>query len=173
MTTELKPRALQSGAYLLEALIGILIFALGVLGIVGLQAASLRTTANSSLRSEAVFAATQITGQMWADKYVNLVGNYSSATLGATYVEWAADLKAAQGGAWFQDPTVDFTNGNAACNPNPDPFSATVYILILWQSPDGVTPGPVTTAAPGGACGATKCHWYATCAVIGQNVNTP
>ena len=162
MTTQLKPRASQSGAYLLEALIGILIFALGVLGIVGLQAASLRTTTDSSLRAEAVFAATQLTGQMWADKYTNLVGGYSSATLGATYVEWAADLKAAQGGAWFQDPTVDFTNANGYCNPNPDPFSVTVYIQIFWQSPDGRT-GVA-------ACNGVACHWYTTCAVIGQNV---
>src|SRR5271169_1436231 len=103
MTTDLKQRALQSGAYLLEALIGILIFALGVLGIVGLQAASLRTTTDSSLRAEAVFAATQLVGQMWADKYICIVGTgqlapcntpqYTSSTLGPAYVAWAADLK--------------------------------------------------------------------------------
>ena len=44
-------RQRQTGAYLLEALIGILIFGLGILGIVGLQAASLRTTSDSSLRA--------------------------------------------------------------------------------------------------------------------------
>src|SRR5208283_5915235 len=90
MTSQLQSRARQSGAYLLEALIGILIFALGVLGIVGLQAASLRTTTDNSLRAEAVFAATQLVGQMWADKYVCVVGGgtppcapqYASSTLG-------------------------------------------------------------------------------------------
>src|SRR5208282_5590370 len=104
----------QTGAYLLEALIGILIFALGVLGIVGLQAASLRTSTDNSLRAEAVFAASQLMGQMWTDVQANLVTNYSSATAGATYTSWASELHAAQGGAWYQDPTVDFVTCNAA-----------------------------------------------------------
>ena len=115
MTTYLKPRYRQTGAYLLEALIGILIFALGVLGIVGLQAASLRTSTDNSLRAEAVFAATQLMGQMWADVQGTLVANYSSAAAGPTYTAWAAELKAAQGAAWVQDPTVDFANATLQC----------------------------------------------------------
>ena len=83
----------QTGAYLLEALIGILIFALGVLGIVGLQAASLRTTTDSAMRAEAVFAANQLIGQMWADDEANLDANYSSAFSGQPYKDFAAQLK--------------------------------------------------------------------------------
>lgn len=161
MKTELRLRHQQTGAYLLEALVGILIFALGVLGIVGLQAASLRTTSDSSVRAEAVFAASQLMGQMWADKYVNLAPNYSSATLGATYVSWAADLKAAQGGAWIVDPIVDFSAANG-CSPNPDQFSQSVAITVFWQSPDG---------QPNAACGATPCHWYAACGLVSLNYN--
>ena len=164
MKTELKLRYQQTGAYLLEALIGILIFALGVLGIVGLQAASLRTTSDSSVRAEAVFAASQLVGQMWADKYQNLVGNYSSATLGATYVSWAKDLKSVQGGAWVVDPIVDPTNALGFCNPTPNAFSQTVYIQIFWQSPDG---------QPNASCGATPCHWYSTCGLVAMNYNGP
>jgi type IV pilus assembly protein PilV len=37
-------RHTQTGAFLLEALIGILIFSLGILGIVGLQARAIRFT---------------------------------------------------------------------------------------------------------------------------------
>ena len=163
MKTDLAPRNQQTGAYLLEALIGILIFALGVLGIVGLQAASLRTTSDSSVRAEAVFAASQLVGQMAADAYPNLAANYASATAGATYVAWAADLKAAQGGAWFQDPIVDPTNALGRCNAAPDVFSATVYIEIFWQSPDGVTTNK--------DCNGTACHWYATCGLVSMNFN--
>jgi type IV pilus assembly protein PilV len=75
MTASTTSRQQQTGAYLLEALIGILIFALGVLGIVGLQAASLRTTWDSAMRAEAVFAANQLLGQMLADDEANLVAN--------------------------------------------------------------------------------------------------
>jgi len=152
MKTYLHSRTRQSGAYLLEALIGILIFALGVLGIVGLQAASLRTTTDNSLRAEAVFAATQLVGQMWADVQGSLAANYSSAGAGATYTSWAAELKSAQGGAWYQDPDVDFNNA-ALCSAAPSPTSNSVYIQIYWQSSDGIK------------------HNYATCALIGQNLS--
>ncbi len=152
MTTYIQSRSRQSGAYLLEALVGILIFALGVLGIVGLQAASLRTTSNNSLRAEAVFAATQLVGQMWADVQGSLVANYSSAGAGPTYTNWAAELKSSQAGAWVQDPTVDFNNA-ALCDAPPSPTSNSVFIQIFWQSTDGIQ------------------HNYATCALIGQNLS--
>ena len=95
----------QSGAYLLEALIGILIFSLGVLGIVGLQAASLRASSDAGLRAEAVFAANQYIGQMWADNEDNLVADYSSTFgTGQPYKDLVAQLAAAFGGAW--DPST-------------------------------------------------------------------
>jgi len=136
----------QSGAYLLEALIGILIFALGVLGIVGLQAASLRTTTDSALRAEAVFAANQLLGQMWADDEANLVANYSSAFNQQPYKDFAAQLKAAQGGVWVADPAVVF-DAIAA----PSQTSHYVVINIQWKSTGG------------------DIHNYTTAGVIGQN----
>src|SRR2546430_16737962 len=108
MKATITSRQQQTGAYLLEALIGILIFALGVLGIVGLQAASLRTTTDSAMRAEAVFAANQLIGQMWADDELNLVPNYSSTLNGQPYKDFAAQLKSAQGGTWVADPAVIF-----------------------------------------------------------------
>jgi type IV pilus assembly protein PilV len=152
---------LQRGAYLLEALIGILIFALGVLGIVGLQAASLHTTADSSLRAEAVFAANQLIGQMWTDNPANLSANYDSATAGAAYTDFASQLKAAQGGAWAQDPTVSFNTADCNLGAQPSNTSSVVFIQIFWQS------DTATVACP--AAGGLKCHTYTTCGVIGQN----
>src|SRR5258708_25871514 len=92
MRPSMTSRHQQTGAYLLEALIGILIFALGVLGIVGLQAASLRTTTDSGLRAEAIFAANQLLGQMWTDDGASLTANYSSAVAGQPYKDFAAQL---------------------------------------------------------------------------------
>jgi len=150
-------RRKQSGAYLLEALIGILIFALGVLGIVGLQAASLRTTSDSSLRAEAVFAANQLLGQMWTDNVANLAP-YSSTIAGQPYKDFAADLKSAQGAAWVQDPTVLIDNFTAG-NVGPSQTSHAVTIQIFWQSETG---DPV-------CAGGVKCHSYTTSGVIGVN----
>ena len=96
----------QTGAYLLEALIGILIFSLGVLGIVGLQG---RAEVSGQLMAEAVFAANQLVGQMWTDNELNLV-NYTSAIAAQPYKDFAAQLKLAQGGAYACDPTVQLDN---------------------------------------------------------------
>jgi type IV pilus assembly protein PilV len=57
----------QQGVVLLEALIAILIFSLGVLGIVGLQAAMIKNTTDAKYRSEASYIAQQRIGQMWSD----------------------------------------------------------------------------------------------------------
>lgn len=62
------PASKQEGATLLEALISILIFSLGVIAIMGLQAASMKSTAESKFRADASFLANQIIGQMWVDR---------------------------------------------------------------------------------------------------------
>jgi type IV pilus assembly protein PilV len=58
----------QSGVMLLEALIGILIFSIGVLAIVGLQAASVKNQADAKYRSDASYFVNQIIGQMWINR---------------------------------------------------------------------------------------------------------
>ena len=58
----------QGGATLLEALISILIFSLGVIAIMGLQAASMKNTAESKFRADASFLANQIIGDMWVNR---------------------------------------------------------------------------------------------------------
>ena len=57
----------QQGAVLLEALISVLIFSMGILALVGLQAAMLQNTTNSKFRGDASYIAQQRIGQMWAD----------------------------------------------------------------------------------------------------------
>ena len=57
----------QQGVVLLESLIAILIFSLGVLGIVGLQASMIKSTSDAKFRSEASYIAQQKIGLMWAD----------------------------------------------------------------------------------------------------------
>lgn len=58
----------QSGVALLEALVGILIFSIGILALMGLQAQSIRNTVEAKYRNEAAYLANQIIGQMWVDR---------------------------------------------------------------------------------------------------------
>jgi type IV pilus assembly protein PilV len=57
----------QQGVVLLEAMIAILIFSLGVLGLVGLQANMVKNTTSSKFRADASYIAQQRIGTMWSD----------------------------------------------------------------------------------------------------------
>ena len=56
----------QGGAFLLEALVAILVISFGILGIVGLQARSLAAVGDAQYRGEAAFYAQSLAGRMWA-----------------------------------------------------------------------------------------------------------
>ena len=77
----------QAGAYLLEALIGILIFSFGILGIVGLQAQAIRLTNDAEYRAEAVYLANSLISQMWTENPAVIASKYSSPS-GSEYVNF-------------------------------------------------------------------------------------
>lgn len=64
----------QGGIVLLEGLIAIVIFAFGVLAVIGMQAATVRQTTDAKYRVDASFLANQSIGLMWADRD-NLAGH--------------------------------------------------------------------------------------------------
>jgi type IV pilus assembly protein PilV len=73
------PRAAHSGAILIEALVGILIFAIGVLGIVGLQASMTKAQTSSKFRGDAAYLASALIGTMWADNIALNLPKYATA----------------------------------------------------------------------------------------------
>lgn len=58
----------QSGSILLEGLISVLIFSIGILALVGLQAASMKNTTQAKFRVDASHVASQRIGQIWVDQ---------------------------------------------------------------------------------------------------------
>ena len=148
MNTTLPTGRQQAGGFLLEALIGILIFAFGVLGIVGLQAHSLRVTNESQYRAEAAYLASVVMSEMWTDDYQTLQTNYDSVLgTGAGYIKFKNDVKAKLGNAWVADPELIFDAAKA-----PSLQSSYVNIKVEFMMPGEVTP-----------------HQYVTSGVIGQN----
>jgi len=99
----------QQGVVLLEVLIAILIFSIGVLAIVGLQANMIQNTAEAKYRSEASYIAQVRIGQMWADP-ANL----------ATYLETNTDISA-----------LLPAGTRTVTQPSPGQFTVTV----TWQAP--------------------------------------
>lgn len=66
----MKPTSISSqrGSVLLEALFAFVLFSVGVLALVGLQAVSVKNSADAKYRSDASYLANQIIGQMWVDR---------------------------------------------------------------------------------------------------------
>ena len=60
-------KKLQKGAVLLESLVAIVVFSMGVLAIAGLQAVMVTNTTEASMRAEATYIAQRTIGSMWAD----------------------------------------------------------------------------------------------------------
>ena len=58
----------QKGSALLEALFAILIFSIGVLALVALQAVSIKNSIDAKYRSDASYLANQIISQIWIDR---------------------------------------------------------------------------------------------------------
>lgn len=58
----------QRGVALVEALVGILIFAFGIIGLVGLQVAMTRAQGSAKYRADAAYLSSQVLGVMWADR---------------------------------------------------------------------------------------------------------
>lgn len=84
------PRRRQHGIVLLDALIAILIFAIGILGIVKLQSNAVGFASDAKFRSDAAMLADQAIGRMWASDQTTLSTAYvgSAGSGGAGYNAW-------------------------------------------------------------------------------------
>ena len=121
-------RDLERGSFMLEALIAILIVALGVLGTVGLYARSVQQVDDAKFRGEAALLASSLIGQMWlSDAHMGaLTAKFDSGSAGPGYTEFAALV--AQRLPNSVAPTVTVSAG-------PNDSSSRVDILIQWKHP--------------------------------------
>jgi type IV pilus assembly protein PilV len=74
--SRISSKSTQGGVVLIEALVAILLFSLGVLALAGLQASVVRHSTEARARSEASYVAQKTLGQMWADPAGVAAGNY-------------------------------------------------------------------------------------------------
>ena len=75
-----RPCARQSGISLLESLLAILIFSVGILALVALQSISVKATTESKHRADAGFLASQLIARMWTDPVVTQTNPVSLAS---------------------------------------------------------------------------------------------
>lgn len=84
----------QQGIVLLDALVAILIFSIGILGMVNLQAAATKLAGDAKYRTDAAMLADQVIAQMWTSDPTAISTNFAgtAGTGGAGYTAWAATL---------------------------------------------------------------------------------
>ena len=101
------------GFALLEALVALLLFSFGVLGVVGLQATMVKATTSAKGRTDAANLAHQLVGTIWIDR-AN-VAKYASASCSthAPCADWTARLATTLPAA-TSTVTVDATTGAVA-----------------------------------------------------------
>ena len=87
----------QSGIMLIEALIAILIFSLGILTVIALQATSVRLTSDARIRTTATLLANRLIGQMWVsgDSIADIKTSFETG--GSAYNAWLADVSTRDG----------------------------------------------------------------------------
>lgn len=119
----------QQGVVLLESLAAILIFSVGILGIVGLLAASIKSNGDAKYRSDASMLANQIVGKMWVEDKSNaaLKSNFESPD-GAEYTAWKTSVADALPGVAANVPTIDISDDNVAT------------VRVKWQAPGEAAP---------------------------------
>ncbi len=140
-----KPRQLR-GFMLLEVLIALLIFALGVLGLVGLQANAVKQSGEAKFRADATLLANELIGQMWVSdrSFATLSAQFGSAAEGPAYEAWVARVNANLPNAASHAPTVvveqidplpALVGGVPGAPPAGITPSSRVTITLRWKAP--------------------------------------
>lgn len=112
-----------AGFVLIDVLVSILLFSLGILALIGLQTAMTRSQTESKVRADASYLASELIGQMWAD--INQFSLYDGTGCAALNrcKEWqtrvASSLPSGNGAV-----TVDGATGD-------------VTVTISWTMPSG------------------------------------
>ncbi len=137
-------RKSQSGVMLLEALIGILIFSLGVLALVGMQALATKVATESRERAEASNLASQLIGEMWINRGNLANYNYTagSGAIPATLTSWVSQVQAALPNADVYLPSVEVGTPTL-----PGVAGNEVVITVRWMAPGATTPRRFQMAA--------------------------
>jgi type IV pilus assembly protein PilV len=114
-------RSTQQGVVLIEAMVAILLFAVGVLAVAGLQASMIKNSSDAKFRTVASYRAQQKIGEMWSNPANTNAGFYNVVS-----------------------PIADLPNGTISVVA---PVVANQFLIVVsWQQP-GQDPHQFTTFA--------------------------
>lgn len=122
----------QQGVMLLEALIAILIFSIGILGLVAMQGTAINNISDAKYRTDAGFLADQLIAQIWVDRSNLASYDYrSGGTAPSVMTSWIAQVQAALPQSSTYPPVVAV-----------DAATGAVDITMKWMQPGSDTTTP-------------------------------
>ena len=146
-------RSGQKGVMMVEALVAILIFSLGILGVVGMQARSVQMMTESVFRAQAAQHASALIADMWMTNPAQRANLYASAGANPLrYNQWKTLIETgatALPGAAANPPVVavntqQVTYSTAGAG---NQTVSQVTVTVFWQPPGVATPSSYTTTA--------------------------
>lgn len=147
------PGSGQRGFMLVEALVAILVFSLGILGVVGMQARSVQMMTDATFRAQAAQHASELISEMWTVDPSKLSGLFASNPAGARYEQWWNRLKTGSSAlpgtsALAPEVTVETTQIAYPVTLAVGNQTATrITITVRWQAPGASAASAYTTSA--------------------------
>lgn len=115
----------QTGVALLEVLVSVLLFSLGLLGLIGLQARAISFSSDAEDRNRAALLANEVVALMWLNKSVTVPA--------AALANWKTRVGSPQ------------TGGLPAGNGDVVPDGTAVTVTITWRAPSHDADSQLTT----------------------------
>lgn len=141
MKNRTSPRS-QRGSALLEALFAILIFSVGLLALVALQAVSIKNSIDAKYRSDASYVANQIIAQMWIDRanidsYIRqetgAVCEFSGGNGNTNVAAWVTQVAGLLPGSAANMTQIQVTTPAGTA-------TRLVKVTVCWKGPQETTP---------------------------------
>jgi type IV pilus assembly protein PilV len=140
----------QTGNSLLEALVAILIFSLGLVGLLRLQSVSVKNSIDAKYRSDASYLTNQIIAQMWLDRTnidnyaYNETGTVCGLNVGgssgnANVTSWVTQLASTLPGTASTKAQIQIST--------PVTSTKLVKVSVCWQGPQDASAHNFSTTA--------------------------
>ena len=126
----------EKGMMMIEVLVGILVFSIGILAMLGMQTMAMRASIDSKYRAEAGFLANEILGVMWGDP-ANLTSYANPGTCAATN----------RCNTWLTRVADTLPGGIAPTITVAGATNRQVEVIVQWQGPGQASPSNHTTVA--------------------------
>lgn len=111
----------QQGVVLIEALIGIFIFSIGILALIGMQAVAVKNTIEAQYRTEASFLANEIIAKIWVSNASPSSFDTTTGGTNATRTAWVTKVQS----------TMPGSTGSLA--PTISVSGSQVTVTVFWQ----------------------------------------